>query len=106
MDEVGKLDGVKDYLPFLKQFVDIYFAEPLPSAEFEPLQTIEDTEPDSNQVNPLFYGAVAYFADVEQSLEDTLAFNEDVVAEKNADLADAKRELNDVKKEAGIIDDR
>ena len=94
------------YAPFLKQFEDIYFAEPPPPPDFEPLPTIEETEPDSNQVNPLFFGTVAYFADVEQSLDDTLAVNEDAVADQTANLEDAKRELNDVKKEAGLIDDR
>jgi len=106
MDEVGNLDGAKEYEPFLEQFADIYFAEPPPPPDFEPLPTIEETEPDSNQVNPLFYGVVAYFADIEQALEDSMMFFEDEAAAKKADLEDAKRELNDTKKEAGIIDDR
>lgn len=90
----------------MEQFADIYFAEPPPPPDFEPLPTIEETEPDSNQVNPLFYGVVAYFADIEQALEDSMMFFEDEAAAKKADLEDAKRELNDTKKEAGIIDDR
>eukprot|EP00729_Bicosta_minor_P023368 gene23368-26581_t len=106
MDEVERMDGSIEYAQFLDQFQDIYFAEPPPPPDFEPLPTIEETEPDSNQVNPLFFGVVAYFADIEQALEDSMMFFEDEAAAKKAVLEDAKRELDDTKKEAGIINDR
>ena len=39
---------------------------------FAAYETIEEQEPDTDQVNPLFYGAIAYFADIQQQLEDVL----------------------------------
>lgn len=106
---LNTLDGAREYETFLERFNDPYFTDPPPLPVFEPLNTVEATEPDTLQENPLFSPSVAYYADIQPNLEEKLRALTDSKTQINVDLEEKKADLNVARREfikRGVIDDR
>jgi len=108
IDAVAKLDGSAEYTAFLADYIaeDPEGLTTMPElATFEAADSVEEREPDTEQVNPLFYGTVAFFADVQKDLEHIIDDLEPQLELLKQDLEDRKQDLEEAKKDSGTIDD-